>query len=421
MALTDPKVKQAKPKEKMYRLYDQGGLYLQVQPNGSKYWRWKYRFAGKEKVLALGVYASNNHKHLSLKDARKNCQTAKNQLEQGIDPTRAKAIHKATKAQESLNNFSHIAEMWYDKQFTNWAPATAKKSRALLNNDLLPYLKLRPITDIETWELVSVLNRIVERGAIDTAHKCRQILNQICRFAKQTGITKQNPAIDLEGVLPQRKVTHRAAITEPAAFAQLLVDIERYQGTAITRTMLALAPLLFQRPGELAAMEWDELDLENAYWHIPQSKKKERNKREGDHLVPLPKQAVELITDLKPLTGHRQYVFPNQRNPKKHANPESINKALRIMGYDTGTQQCFHGFRASARTMLDEQLGLRVEWIEHQLAHTVRDPLGRAYNRTKHLPERIDMMERWGNYLDELKKQTLSGNVIITDFSKKAL
>jgi integrase len=415
MALTDTKIKQAQPLEKMYRLYDKDGLYLQVQPNGSKYWRWKYRFGGKEKVLALGVYSSSG-KHLSLKEARIKRQSAYDLLRQNIDPSSAKRLQKLVNTTANEDTFGNLSQKWFSKQSNTWAPATAKKNRALLDNDILPFLSPRPIDAIETWELMGILNRITERGAIDTAHKCRQIMNQVFRHAKQIGRTKQNPAIDLVGALPARNTKHRAAITDPAKFAQLLLDIDRYKGTPITRTMLALAPLLFQRPSELASMEWSELDLKDGYWNIPKAKKKERNKREGDHLVPLPLQAIELIKELEPLTGNRQFVFPNQRDPKKHANPESINKALRIMGYDTGKDQCFHGFRASARTMLDEQLGLRVEWIEHQLAHTVKDALGRAYNRTKHLPERIDMMERWGRYLDELKRQALSGNIISVNF-----
>ena len=416
--LQDSEIKNAEIKDKMYRLYDTNGLYLQIQPNGSKYWRWKYRYGGKEKVLALGIYGSG-HKHLSLKQARIERRKAADKLLNGIDPSAAKQVEKLARAQSKDNSFGQIAGEWYQKQLNTWAPATKKKNRAMLDNDILPYLAKRPINELETWELLGVLNRIVDRGAIDTAHKCRQIVNQVCRFAKQTGRAKENPAIDLAGALPQKNTKHRAAITEPIQFAKLLVDIDRYEGTPIVRTLLALAPLLFQRPSELATMEWQEIDFDNGYWNIPQAKKKERNQRQGDHLVPLPQQAIALLEAIKPLTGHRQFVFPNQRSPLKAANPESINKALRKLGYNTSTEQCAHGFRASARTMLDEQLGLRVEWIEHQLAHTVRDALGTAYNRTKHLPERIEMMKRWGDYLDDLKRQHLAGNVITADFAKQ--
>lgn len=415
MALTELTIKQAKPQGKKYRLADGGGLALEVMPTGAKYWRLRYRHpqTQKSRELAIGVYPK-----VSLKDARLKQAEAKDLLAEGVDPSEKKQAEKAAKSVAAANSFGALAEEWYIKQTSNWAPATAKKNRALLNNDLLPYLSTRPITEIETWELLGTLNRIVERGAMDTAHKCRQILNQVFRYAKQTGRTPNNPAIDLAGALPEKKTQHRAAITDPSDFGKLLVKIDSYQGTNIIRTMLALAPLLFQRPGELASMEWQELDLDNGYWHIPQEKKKERNKREGDHIVPLPAQALDLLNGLKPLTGQRKYVFPNQRDYERHASPESINKALRDLGYNTSTEQCFHGFRACARTMLDEQLGLRVEWIEHQLAHTVRDPLGRAYNRTKHLPQRVEMMERWAKYLDELKTQTIAGNVITANFGK---
>lgn len=417
MPLTELAVKQAKPQGKDFKLSDDQGLFLLVTTKGAKYWRLKYRHpqTRKEKQLALGVYP-----RVGLKEARQKRREAKDLLEKGVDPSAHKQLVKSARGMAVGDSFGAIANEWFIKQEISWAPTTTKKHRALLDNDLLPYLAVRPISELETWELLGTLNRIVDRGAMDTAHKCRQILNQICRYGKQTGRSKHNPAADLVGALPTKRTQHRAAITDPQKFGRLLVDIDAYAGTPIIRTMLALAPLLFQRPGELAAMEWEEIDLGNGYWHIPQHKKKERNQREGDHIVPLPQQAQELLRDLQPLTGHRRYVFPNQRNYEKHASPESINKALRDMGYCTSTEQCFHGFRACARTMLDERLGLRVEWIEQQLAHTVRDPLGRAYNRTKHLPQRIDMMQRWGNYLDELKASTLAGNVIRADFGVRS-
>lgn len=415
MPLTELAVKQAKPKEKDYKLSDGQGMYLLVKTNGSKYWRLKYRHphTRKERTLALGVYPETG-----LKAARTAKDDARRLLSEDIDPSDHKQSQKASKGVAAANSFGAITEEWFSKQNPNWAPATSKKHRALLNNDLLPYLSERPISELETWELLGTLNRIVDRGALDSAHKCRQIMNQICRYAKQTGRSKHNPASDLAGALPEKKTQHRAAITDPINLGRLLTNIDAYKGTPIIRTMLALAPLLFQRPGELASMEWTELDLEQGYWHIPQAKKKERNKREGDHTVPLPEQALNFIKDIHPLTGQYRYVFPNQRDYEKHASPESVNKALREMGYSTKEQHCFHGFRATARTMLDEQLGLRVEWIEHQLAHTVKDPLGRAYNRTKHLPQRIKMMQRWADYLDDLKTQTLAGNVITANFNQ---
>jgi len=413
--LTDSRIKALTPKEKPYKVSDGEGLYLEVKPNNKKYWKFKYRFAGKEKKLSIGAYG-NTGAQVTLKAARAALHEAKGLLDQGVDPSLHKQLRKGLTEEQQAASFKAIALEWYAKQSTSWAPATAKRQKAMLDKDILPYLGKRPIADLETFELVGCLNRITDRGAIETAHKARQVINQVCRYAKQTGRAKHNPASDLTGTIQPRQVSHMAAIINPADFARLLVKIDSYEGTHIIRTALALAPMLFQRPGELCGMEWQEIDLEQAQWIIPREKKKERNKTEGDHIVPLSRQAVALLEDIQPLTGHGQYVFPNQRNHQAPIRTESLNKALRNLGYDTKEQQCAHGFRASARTMLDEQLQLRIEWIEHQLAHKVRDTLGNAYNRTKHLPERIDMMQRWADYLDELKQRELAGNVITGSF-----
>lgn len=361
MKLTATAVKQAKPKDKDYKMSDGGGLYLLVKTSGAKYWRYDYRFADKRKTLPLGVYPD-----VSLADVRALHGNARQNLAKGVDPAEVKRTAKTEQREAAANSFTAIANEWYAKQEPNWAPATAKKRRSLLDNDLIPYLGKRPVNDVETFDLLQCLQRIEKRGAIDTAHNGRQVLNQIFRYAKQTQRVKENPAIDLAGALARKEVTHRAAITDPAEFGKLMVKIEQYEGTPIIRVMLALAPLLFQRPGELAAMEWDEIDFDNQLWNIPKERKKERRKREHDHLVPLCTQAIDLLREIEPLTGHGRFVFPNQRDHGKPANPESINKALRNMGYCSKTQQSFHGFRASARTMLDERLGFRVDWIEHQ-------------------------------------------------------
>ena len=409
--LTDSKAKAAKPAEKPFKLSDSGGLYLHVQPNGSKYWRLKYRYLGKERLLSIGVYPG-----VSLAAARKARDKAKDQLKAGQDPSTLKKLQAQQRQDAQDNSVQALAEEWHALKSTSWAAITAKRQQEILNKDLLPYIGRRPVGDVETFELVGVLNRIVDRGALETAHKARQILNQVFRYAKQRGVAKHNPASDLVAVLPQQKTNHMAAITHPAEFGRLLVDIDCYSGSHTIRTALALAPLLFQRPGELCSMEWQEIDFDQALWIIPREKKKERNKAEGDHIVPLSEQALSLLVDIQQVTGRGQYVFPNRQRTTSHIRTESLNQALRTLGYDTKTQQCGHGFRASARTMLDEQLKLRVEWIEHQLAHKVSDPLGNAYNRTKHLPERTDMMQRWADYLDELKRQALAGNVVTANF-----
>jgi integrase len=415
--LTDAKIKNAEIRDKPYKLGDSGGLHLLVKPNGRKYWRLKYRHAGKEKLLALGVYGISGS-GVSLKNARKKRDKAKEQLSNGVDPSLAKQQLKAQFNDNQENSFAVIANEWHIKKSKSLAATTANRQRDLLDNDILPYLGRRPIKQLETFELVGCLNRIVDRGALTTAHKARQSINQICRYAKQTGRIKFNPANDMEGSIPPLSKSHMPAITKPAEFGRLLVAIDEYKGTHIVRTALGLAPLLFQRPGELCGMEWEELDLDAAIWTIPQKKKKERNQIEGDHAVPLCTQAIALLKDIQYLTGNGSRVFPNQRDHSRPIGTEALNKALRTMGFDTKKQHCTHGFRASARTMLDEQLHIRLEWIEQQLAHTVKDPLGRAYNRTKHLPERIEMMQRWADYLDKLKRQSLAGNVITADFKK---
>lgn len=399
--LTDTKIRTAKSKEKTYRLADFEGLYLEVSPTGSKYWRLKYRFNKKEKRLAIGVYP-----RVSLKEARIQKDQAKDLLVKGIDPSAEKQRKRLEEANPE-NTFNAVADAWINKMLPNWAPTTAKKRKALLENDLRPWLGEYQIKDIRTPDIVSVLERIADRGTIDTANNAKQVLGQVCGYAKQLGKVEHNVATDLNNVLPVKRTKHRAAIVEPQPFAQLLLDIELMKGTYIVRTALALMPLVFQRPGEVCSMEWKEVDFEKCQWVIPRSKKKERNQIDGDHIVPLSKQAIALLLDIQSLTGQYKYVFTNIRTRTKHMNPESLNKALRRLGYDTAKTQCAHGFRASARTLMDEQLKIRIEWVEQQLAHKVKSPLGRAYDRTKFLPERHEMMQEWSDYLDEIKGAAL--------------
>lgn len=404
MALTATVAKQAKSREKIYRLADEKGLYLEVHPNGSKYWRQKYRFAGKEKRLAHGVYPE-----VSLKDARDARDDARALLRQGIDPGRVRRSRKAKAEWEADHTFKAVAEEWYKKQLSAWAASTASKRQGLLKNDIYPWIGTTPINHLETSDLLSVLQRIEDRGAIDTAHNARQVLNQIFRYAKQTRRVETNPASDLVGALKPKGTQHRPAISDPQEFGKLLLAIDGYQGSHTIRCLLRLCPLLFQRPGEMIAMEWKEIDWKERQWNLPSSKMKMGN----PHIVPLSTQAIAILRDLEPLTGRRPYVFPNARSPKAHASPATINSALNKLGYNTQTQHCAHGFRASARTLMDEQLGYRLEWIEQQLAHQVRDSLGRAYNRTQHLPQRKEMMQKWADYLDALKESAPSGHLLM--------
>lgn len=413
MALTDTKVKNAKPAEKDYKLYDERGLFVLVKANGSKYWRLKYMKDGKEKLLVLGVYPD-----ISLKDARELRDAARSQVAKGIDPSDTKRAAKAV--QQGVNSFAVIAREWYDKQLPTWAPATAKKRLALLENDLFPWMGARQINELTSRDLLEGLQRIENRGAKDTAHNARQVLSQIFRYARVTQRTSNDPMQDLKGALAPKLANHRPAITEPAELGRMLVKIENYSGSYVVRALLALCPLLFQRPGEMIAMRWEDIDFDLGEWkYIPPKTIKKTTCPDGiPHTVPLSKQALGVLLELQPLTGHSVYVFPSERRQGGHASAGTINKALQIMGYDTNRTHCAHGFRSTARTILDEVLGFRVEWIEHQLAHAVRDALGRAYNRTTHLPQRKEMMQRWADYLDALRLQAQSPNVIAAKFGK---
>jgi integrase len=278
----------------------------------------------------------------------------------------------------------------------------------------------RDMGDLSSKDLLEGLQRIEARGAKDTAHNARQVLGQIFRYARVTSRATNDPVQDLKGALAPKLAKHRPAITEPQALGSLLVKIDKYSGSYIVRALLALCPLLFQRPGEMIAMRWQDLDLEAGEWrYVPPKTIKKTTCPDGvPHTVPLSRQAIGILKELHPLSGGGVYVFPSQRRGGQHASEGTINKALQIMGYDTLKDHCAHGFRSTARTILDEVLGFRVEWIEHQLAHAVRDSLGRAYNRTTHLPQRKEMMQKWADYLDGLRLQALTPNVITANFGR---
>lgn len=414
MALTDTKIKQLKPRDKDYKEPDEKGMYLLVTAKGSKYWRFKYRFGGVEKKLALGVYPD-----VTLKQARELRDKARADLARGIDPSEAKKAVKAS--QSGVDSFAAIALEWYAKQEPTWAAATAKKRLSLLNNDLIPWLGKYHLDDLTSKDLLAGLQRIEERGAKDTARNARQVLAQIFRYARVTSRTNNDPVKDLQGALAPQKTAHRPAIVEPLAFGRLLVKIDSYAGSYIVRALLALCPLLFQRPGEMIAMRWQDVDLEAGEWRYtpPKSINKKTCPDGVPHSVPLSRQAIGILSQLHPLTGNGEYVFPSERRNGGCVSAGTINKALQIMGYDTAKDHCAHGFRSSARTMLDEVLGFRVEWIEHQLAHAVKDALGRAYNRTTHLPQRKEMMQSWADYLDVLRVQSRGENVVA--FERKVI
>jgi len=390
--LSDMKVQRTKAKDKSFALFDGGGLFLLVTPSGGKLWRFKYRYNGKPKLLAFGTYPE-----ISLLDARKRRDDARRLLANNVDPGAVRKAQKQAKIEEA-ETFEVIAREWQERFKSKWQGEYADKIMRRLELNVFPMIGSRPIKDIKAPELLTVLRRVESRDALELAHRIRNICGQIFRYAVATGRTDRNPAEDLKGALSPVKTTHRAAIIEPKEVGNLLRAIDSYQGTFVVQCALKFAPLVFVRPGELRHAEWSEINFEAAEWNIPASKMKMKEA----HLVPLSKQAIEILKKLHTLTGSGQYVFPSERSSKRPMSENAILVALRIMGYPK-EEMSGHGFRAMARTILDEELQVRPDFIEHQLAHAVRDPNGRAYNRTAHLNERRKMMQQWADYLDGLK------------------
>lgn len=391
--LSELQIKNAKPKAKEYKLMDGYGLFLIVTPTNGKLWRFDYRYGNKRKVIALGGYPA-----VSLADARQRREDAKKLLANGIDPGEVKKAKKAAIIAEAENSFEVVAREWHGKFSGQWSPGHSATVMDRLTRDVFPWLGAKPVSDIKPVDILAVLRRIEGRGALETAHRVRTICGQVLRYAVATGRAERDSAADLRGALPPVREKHHAALIEPKEVAELLRAIDGFKGTFHVKCALQLAPMLFVRPGELRQMEWAEIDFEAKQWNLPA----EKMKMKQPHIVPLCKQALEILKELKPLTGHSMYVFPCHRTPLRPMTNNAINAALRRMGY-TSDEMTGHGFRAMARTILDEILQVRVDYIEHQLAHAVRDPNGRAYNRTAHLAERRKMMQQWADYLDQLK------------------
>ena len=392
MSLSDTKIKATKSLDKDYKLTDEKGLYLLVKKSGGKYWRYKYRINDKEKLMALGTYPET-----SLAKARTKHNEAKSLLAQGIDPMLNKHATKAAKRGAASNSFEVIAREWLTKRGKK-SESADKRLNALLEKDLFPYFGKRPIHEITAPELLQTLRRIEGRGAVETAHRANQYAGQIFRYAVATGRAERDPSADLRGALKVPTETHFAAITTPKEAGALLSAIYSYQGTPIVQAALKLAPLLFCRPGELRQLEWAEVNWKEQRIELPAAKMKIRL----SHVIPLCTQASKILQDLHLLTGCGRYVFPSARGASRPLSENGARTALRSMGY-SNEQMTVHGFRAMARTLLDEVLNFPVDWIEHQLAHQVRDVNGRAYNRTAHLPQRFRMMQTWADYLDGLR------------------
>ena len=393
MPLNNLKIQTAKPKGKPYKLFDTDGLYLLVTEKGHKWWRFKYRFDGKEKSLSLGTYPE-----ISLADARQRRDEARKHVAHGIDPG---AVKKAMKQADSAetDTFEVIAREWHAKFTPTWSAIHATTMIARMERDLFPWIGARPVNDVKAPELLTVLRRVESRGALETAHRIRTIAGQVLRYAVATGRCERDCSGDLRGALPQPGEHHHAAITDPKEVAPLLRAIDGYQGGFVVKCALRLAPMFFVRPGELRQAEWAEIDLDERVWNIPADKMKMKQ----PHIVPLCAQAVAILTELKQLTGASRYVFPSGRSFSRPMSNNTVNAALRRMGFDKETMTG-HGFRAMARTILDEVLQVRPDYIEHQLAHAVRDPNGRAYNRTSYLAGRREMMQTWADYLEGLKQ-----------------
>lgn len=390
--LTVREIDSAKPKASPYKLADGNGLYIEVRPNGSKYWRMKYRIAGKEKLLAFGVYPD-----VRPPEARDKAREARDLIRSGVDPSEAKKAIKRTAVMASASTFEIVAREWIENRKSHVSPKQQVNSLARMENDVFPWLGRRPISEIDAPELLVVLRRIDSRGARYTAHKVRSEISQIFRYAIATGRAKNDPARDLIGAIPSAVEKHFASITEPTKVAEMLRAFDGFSGTFPVLCALKLAPMLFVRPGELRKAEWVHFDLEKTEWRYRVSK------TNTDHLVPLATQAVAILRELHSLTSGGRYVFPGARTAAVPMSDAAINAALRRLGYDTRTEITGHGFRAMARTILHEELHIDPAIIEHQLAHKVPDALGSAYNRTKFLKERRVMMQTWADYLDKLK------------------
>lgn len=380
------------------RLFDGGGLYLEVSPTGGKWWRWKYRFGGKEKRLSFGVYPA-----VSLKAARAKRDAARQQLAAAIDPGQARKADKL--AQAGAESFEAVALEWHARFSPGWVASHGDRILRRLEKDVFPWLGPRPVGDIKAPELLAVLRRIESRGALETAHRAMQNCGQVFRYAVATGRAERDPTGDLRGALPPPKEKHHASIREPNRIGELLRAIDSYEGFFVTKCALRLAPLVFVRPGELRQSRWSEFDLHKAEWRIPA----ERMKMREQHIVPLSRQAVEILHELEPLTNRvvpgrpdaPGYVFPSARSANRPMSNNAVLAALRRMGY-AKDEMTGHGFRSMASTLLHEQ-GWNHQVIERQLAHAERNAVSAAYNFAEHLPERRKMMQAWADYLDALR------------------
>lgn len=389
--LTDTKLRGLKPRANPYRIADTNGLCIEVRPTGAKVWRYRYRHDGKPSMITIAEYPI-----VSLAEARAERDRLRALVKGGANPAQVARAERAAKQEQAATTFAVVAaELLAKRAKEGLSPGSVKRERRMVEKDLAAIGGL-PVAEVSVPTLLAALRKIERRGAVETAHRARALAGLVFRYAIATGRADRNPANDLVGALTQPQTRHFASLTEPAKVGELLRALHGYRGSPVVTGALRLAPLVFVRPGELRRARWADIDLDAAEWRFAASK------TGTPHLVPLSTQAVAILRDLQPLTGRHEYVFPSVRGPRRPMSENTVNVALRSLGFD-GDTMTGHGFRAMARTILDEVLGFRPDYIEHQLAHAVRDPLGRAYNRTAHLAERRKMMQVWADYLDGLR------------------
>ncbi|VVS92226.1 tyrosine-type recombinase/integrase [Desulfoluna spongiiphila] len=391
MPLTDTAIRNAQPKDKPYKMTDEKGLYLLVKTKG-KYFRYDYRYGGKRKTMALGVYPE-----VKLKAAREKRDQARKLLDNGIDPMAHAKTAKALAAETAANSFEAVAFEWFAKYKNTWVEGHSRTIIRRLEMNVFPWIGAQGIETITAPDVLAVLRRIEERGALETAHRVKQVCGQVFRYAIATGRADRDPSADLKGALPPTKPTRMPTITDPSKISELLRAMDGYQGHFVTRCALRLAPLVFVRPGELRHAEWHEINFEKAEWRIPAEKMKMRS----PHMVPLSDQAITILKEVEPLTGEGKYVFPSLRSKDRPMSDNTILAALRRLGY-SNDEMSGHGFRAMASTLLHEQ-GWPSDIIERQLAHAESNSVKAAYNHAQHLPERRKMMQAWADYLDTLR------------------
>lgn len=396
MALTDIQLRNAKPAVKDYSITDGQGLSIQITTSGGKWWRFRYRFIGRPKLMSFGTYPE-----VSLLEARARRDDARKLLAQipPVNPIEVKKSQKQTLYTKHGNTLELLAREWIESHFVNKSESHKERTLRRLVIYIFPWLGSKPIADITAPEILQAVKRPQNQGKLETAHRTLQAVGQVFRYAVQNGKADRDITLDLRGALPSPKVQHMPSFTEPRDVSALLRAIDGFQGTFSVECALRLAPLLFVRPGELRRAKWADMDFDAGIWSYRVTK------TDVDHIVALPLQAINILKELHPLTGHGEFVFPGGHDPRKPMSEAAINAALRRMGYDTKTQITGHGFRAMARTLLHERLNIDPNIIEHQLAHKVAGALGAAYNRTKFLEQRKTMMQTWADYLDELKRE----------------